>query len=339
MCVRDLPAGATHIGLPPGRRVRVSAGIGAQALIRGDNPYRVEYTNLYGANTPYYPAGEARYYPYPPASLLAALTSLVTGDVRWLSALSHLAAGLLLYLGGRTRGLGSTEAYYLALLFVHMPVGPFIIEQAYTDTTVVFALALFSYCFARSAMTLALLSAGLALALKQTMAVFLIFVFPILWPALAFGEYCVLLALSVVSYGIFLIADAWSLIEDVAYFHLATPFRDDGLTLSSLLYRLRGVPLPAVASPIALLTGAVGWGVYTFGLNTRSVDPRFSARRLASVWVGFASTFLLVLLFSKHAFANYFYVVHGTLVLALLWSRIADEAERSRSTADTVQAS
>ena len=31
VCVRDIPAGATHIGLPPGRRVRVSAGIGAGA--------------------------------------------------------------------------------------------------------------------------------------------------------------------------------------------------------------------------------------------------------------------------------------------------------------------
>ncbi|MBI4925953.1 MAG: EpsG family protein, partial [Bdellovibrio sp.] len=214
----------------------------SKALLHALNPYSISYTNIYG-NTPWYPGGEAKFYPYPPASLLFALTSVVTGDVRWVLIFCHFLTGVFIFLTARERKISLTESFLLAVAFCYIPRIFFNIEQAWTDTTVVFALSLFAYYFNRSKNTKALLSAGFALSLKQT-TIFLVPLFFGLFKKWNLKNFILLFLLCFLTYGVFALWNWHDLFEDVIKFHFATPFRDDALTLSAVLHRLGYAPLP-----------------------------------------------------------------------------------------------
>ena len=145
---------------------------GAAALLDGENPYAIAYSNLYGSSAGYYPDGVARYYPYPPLSLAFPLLGNALGDVRWVFVLCQVATGLALLRIARTSGLEPEECFQLATLFFFVPVGPFVVEQAWTDVTVTFALAPVALAVATGTTRWVHWLAGLALALKQTMVLF-----------------------------------------------------------------------------------------------------------------------------------------------------------------------
>ena len=294
---------------------------GATALAEGKNPYAISYTNLYGYGTPSYPGGEPTAQPYPPLSFLFSLTSLATGDVRWALVFCHLFAALLLYLTARALGLEQREAVLMATLFFWVPGALFMVESAWTETTLVLALAIFSYCLARGRLFGAMVAAGMALALKQTMVVLVPFLV-ILWPRVRLRHLLAATLFSLVSYVPFLIWDPRALYEDLVLFHLATPFRPDGSTVSSALCQITGNPMPAWVSVAALVVGLALW----LPSIRRHVGPaeRNGALLWSLLFAGVASVYLTTLVFSKQAFYNYFYLVHFALVAALCWSRGAD---------------
>jgi hypothetical protein len=59
--------------------------------------------------------------------------------------------------------------------------------------------------------------------------------------------------------------------------------------------------------------------------------PLFRQDRFIAFLLTFGFVFLSTLLFSKHAFTNYFYLFHFVLVLALAWSRVEDVREAAGS--------
>lgn len=292
---------------------------GVAALGQGINPYNIIFNNAYGGGE-LYPGGVARYYPYPPLSLLFAAIGSWLGDVRWSLILCHIATAALLGATGRERGLPSVEAIAFGGLFLCMPQGPFLSEQAWTDPSVTLALAAMSWLLARRQPERALWAAGVALALKQTMVVLLPLLWG-LWRRVTPRRLIAVGSIGAVSYGVFLAWNAGALIQDVVTFHLETPFRPLGLTLSAYLVHFHDVgPLPGWSSIVGIVGGS--WAGVS-ALRRTEGEPDDSLR-VTQLFVGLAFTFLLTLALSKHAFMNYFYQVHFALMAALIWSRIND---------------
>ena len=208
-----------------------------------------------------------------------------------------------------------------------MPVGPFVVEQAWTDVTVTFALAPVALAVATGTTRWVHWLAGLALALKQTMVLF-----ALLWLIAGRGwsrrSLGALVSIPLVTAVPFLVWDPAAMWEDLVWFHAATPFRADGLTLGAHLDRLVDVYIPAWVTVLGLLGALVA-----FAWLDRRVDttPEGGSSRWHRFWLGFAATYLLVLLLSKHAFCNYYFLLHFLLVMALVWKRRA-EAEALDST-------
>lgn len=294
----------------------------ADMLLRGINPYQVVYQNPYSDGS-LYPSGQPDSFPYPPMAFLSAVIGYLLGDVRWPLIACHVATAVLLWATARERKLPATEAVGLAGLFLCMPQGPFLSEQAWTDPSVTLGLALMSLMLARRRADLALWAAGLALALKQTMIVLPPLLWG-LWRRIPTRGLVALFCLSAVSYGLFLMWDADALFNDVVRFHMLTPFRPLSLTLSGYLVYFHEVgPLPGWASLIGVVVG-VGASLRALGSDAGAKDSPCDSHRVWRMYAGLSFTFLLTLALSKHAFMNYYYLVHFSLLTALIWSRIAD---------------
>ncbi|MDA0338175.1 MAG: hypothetical protein O2782_23645 [bacterium] len=293
----------------------------AQALLTGWNPYEFTFVNIYGSGTELYPTGEAVSYPYPPMSFAFALVGHLLGDVRWSLIACHLAAAGLLFATARQRALPITDAIVFGGLFLYLPYGPFVSEQAWTDPTVTFSLGLMSLFLARRQPTAALWAAGLAIACKQTM-ILLVPLLWALWRRIRGAHLLPLFAIAAVTYGAFLLWNAGALWDDVVTFHLLTPFRARALTYSAYVNYLTDSPPPAWLGLVALVTG-----VTTAVVGLRSGGAAATPCDGARVWrfyAGLCFAYLVTALCSKHAFMNYYYVVYFTLVAALVWSRITD---------------
>ena len=293
----------------------------ARSLLFGLNPYTIDFVNVY-STADLYPTGSPDSYPYPPLSLLFALGGFLLGDVRWSLIACHVAAAVLLAATARKRGLPITEVLTFGTMFLYMPHAPFVSEQAWTDPSVAFGLALFSLLLARRQPQAALWAAGFAIALKQTMVVLPPLLWG-LWRRLNRTQLTAIFAISAVTYGLFILWDAEALWNDVVIFHMLTPFRDRAMTLSAyLLYFFEVGPLPSWLSLVGLVVGAAT-AVRALRADTQQDSP-YTSDRVCRFFTGLAFALLLTLVLSKHAFMNYYYLVHFALIAALIWSRITD---------------
>jgi hypothetical protein len=291
----------------------------AQALVKGLNPYEIQYTNVYPEYPNLYPGGVAKFYPYPPLSFLFTLTSLITSDVRWAYLFCHFAAGWVFFLWTRQKKISLEESFFLSFIFLLIPGALYLIERSWTEPSLVLALVLTAYFLEHSQKNQAALCLGFALALKQTM----VMTIPLLlilkeWFWINKRQLFLLTVLPVFSYGIFLIWNASALYEDLVYFHRATPFRPDALTISSWLYRQGLSPLSQRWSFLGLFSGVILSGLVLL-----------KYKKHMFFWLGLAGTYLLTLLFSKHAFYNYYYMVHGLLMIALISTRVHKDSNSS----------
>lgn len=298
------------------------------ALLSGNNPYSIDYTNIYG-DTPWYPSGRADSYPYPPMSLVFNLFYPLTGDPRWGLLLCHTSASIIIFLTARRANLNLLEAFAIGGMGFSAPFNHFLIEQSWTEPSLVFVLSLFSYFVFLKKEKAALVMAGLGLSLKQTMIVFIPFIFSYwslwsFWKKRNFRKIFWFLSLSFLSYGLFFIWSPLDLWNDLVVFHSKSPFRKDGLTLLSWINTFHPIKSPPSWSSFLGMFIGVSIGSYFLTKKIKSKDL-FNPLRMSFFWFSFGLTYLLTLLLSKQAFTNYFYLVHFLLVLALLWSRLSDE--------------
>lgn len=289
--------------------VQYFQGDGSAALLRGVNPYTITFPDiLSGWGLPYYGPGLSDGerllfgFPYPPLSLLLALPGHLFGDYRYAQVVAvTLAGALMAYMRpGRL-------APAAAALFLFTPKVFHVLEEGWTEPFVVLLLAATVYCACRYPKLLPV-ALGLFLAIKQylffvpLLAVLLLprplrwaDLWRLLWPA------------AVVALVVSLPLALWNVrafVYDVVLLQFRQPFRFDAVSYLGWYARYYGLQLPswltfaAVAPPLGLAL----WR---------------GARTPSGFAAGVAAVYLTFFVFSKQAFANYYFFVIGALCCAL----------------------
>ena len=273
----------------------------AQHLLAGQNPYTTAVSDVY--------AGQQNYgyqlfgYVYLPANLyFQTLSYALTGDVRYIHVVAEALAIWALYRISPDRARGQ----WLVLLFLFMPRGLFLIEQAWIDPLIVGAYGMVSWLAERQPGSRWLAASyGLMLSFKQ----YLLF-FALHGLMLERRPARLLLAAGVGLATIvpFLIADPQSLYTYGFVWQLNTGFRSDGLTLVAALYAMTGL---TVGKGFSALVGAVV-----------AVPTFYWFRNLGTEGWRWASllTTITIFIFGGQAFMNYYYWVE-VLILFLIASR------------------
>lgn len=294
--------------------------LGARALLHGVDPYAITYPNYYGHTLWYAPElienGRIAFYPYPPLTLgLGALAFAVAGDVRWALALLVLLAGWLV----RRAGRGSTLAETAALALLFQPVSFLIVEKAWTEPAMLAGAGLTACAMLRrerdgGSASWTAVAAGLLCASKQyapLVAIPLAFALP---PRRRAAVVALAAAIAVATVLPFAIWDPAELWRDLVEAQVLQPFRMDALSWLVAAARAVGRPLPSAIGILAV--GAV---------LLATVRPRAAVDQALRA----ASAGLLALFaFNKQAFANYYWLAAGLLLLAAVVT-----AERARAAA------
>lgn len=270
------------------------------ALFSGSNPYAIRIRDIHPPNLSrelYGPGISVNGrltvgFPYPPVSLLiSSLGYLLAGDCRYAHLAAICAAALLL-----AYARPSKLSFVAPLLFLFTPRVFFVLEQNWSETVVVFLLAVTVFCRCRFPGA-APWATGLLLAGKQ----YMIFTAPALlrkWrevPKAALAAFLVTAPLALWNISEFL--------NSAVIFHFRQPFRHNALSYMALL-RHYGIQIP-IWVPWLLTAAAMVFVVRRAPATTTAI---FSA----------ASFLLLVLLVSnKDAFCNYYYLVIGALAAAI----------------------
>jgi hypothetical protein len=289
------------------------------ALVRGEDPYRIEYRNVYG-DLRYYGPGVAdaervHAFPYPPQTILLDLPAVLGfGDVRTTMVAALLAAALALALlaPAGLRGLAAA-----ALLF--HPKTLSLMKGAWTEPTVLAAVLLLLLALRRLARAppRGWIAAGLAGALlagaKQYSPILLLPLVPAVPAPARRRTVALAAAVTAALFVPFLLWDARGLWNGVVAMQVLQPFRTDSLSWLVVAARLGVGAPPAAAFLCAAVALALTW-------------PRGGS--LPAAAASAAATFLAFLLCAKQAFLNYYWLADALLLAAALL--LAGGAEGTR---------
>jgi hypothetical protein len=294
---------------------------GAEAFLRGGNPYSIDYPNIYAGGLDrifYVPEllrdGHVTVYPYPPLTLLAgSLSRILFGDVRYAAvAEAAIAAIAIARLGGKP-GSGTrarTTAELAALFVLFQPRTLLVLEKAWTEPLVLCCGALTLLAVQRfregapAGAVVAGLAAGALVASKQYAPLLLL---PLLFAAPREGRgRAALAALAVPALTLvpFALWDWQQLFNDVLRAQFVQPLRLDSLSLVALWARVEG----ARSRSFALLGFAAAALVIVLSLRRR---PTLGQAALVA-----AAAFFWFVLFNKQAFCNYLWLAASLLAVA-----------------------
>jgi hypothetical protein len=286
---------------------------GLRALSEGKNPYAITMPQVYG-NQEYYGAGLTENgrlligHPYPPLSLLIEWPfHAATGEYRYALLAALAAAAWLLASVGRT----STGAL-AAVLLLFTPRSFFVVEQGWTESLVVLAIAAAVYAAIRKPAWLPL-ALGALFAMKQ----YAIFLAPIAFMLVApvdrrktLGILARAIAFAAAITLPFALWDLPAFHRSVVEFQFLQPFRIDSLSYLAWYARIAG------SQPAAW----VGFGAMLAALV---VVLWRSPRTPAGFAAGGATILFAFFAFNKQAFCNYYFVVVGAL-----WCAVAAQKPR-----------
>lgn len=281
---------------------------GVAHLLRGENPYAAEYPNVYGERHDqfYGPGivkdGKVQSCPYPPLSLLLAIPGYLVGDIRWSLLAAVTGTAVLAVVLARRLGCPPGAPAELAVIaFLYAPAGFLLIELGWTEPYM--ALAMAATLAAPGALGLAAV-----VGVKQYGFLFL----PALrghleWRSVALG--CVLAGLIALPFWLWGPGAFWfGLVE----FQFLQPFRDDALSVPAAIAARTGWRAP----------GALG--LLTAGLVAALVLWR-GPRQRSDVPLAAAAILLALVLFTKQAFLNYYWLVLAFLMLSAVLASGEDQ--------------
>lgn len=292
------------------------------ALGRLHSPYSITFPNIYDTEALYGAGlvvdGRVQFgFPYPPLSLLMAVPAhALGGDVRYaeLAALLAGAASIGYCARGRIAPLAAAGVLFTPRTF-------FVLEQAWTESLVIgwaglTVLAATRASTLRSAAArvpdLSSIALGLLVAVKQHLVIALVLT---RWLRRREGSEGATRSMLLVACAVaavitmpFFLWDPAGMWRSVVILQLREPFRSDSLSVLSYFVRHGWPPTPAalLAAPLAALAGGLGLTWWRL------------PRTPAGFALGLGTTFLLLFLFSKKAFCNYYF-----LVIALLMAGVA----------------
>jgi len=265
-------------------------------FLRGDLVYSGGYSEIYGGRYGYEPG--FNYWPV----VLYFLTPFqaIIGDPRWGLVLAHLFSVALLY---------RYADRAVAVLWLALPIGPFVLEQAWNEPLLI--LLTFAFCFLWRAKkeTEAAVVLGLVLAGKQYLLPF--GVLSLLWIFRAQGNRSALRCAGIAA-AVFLFSLVYFLVrEPQGFFHttvtkvLAFPYREDSLNFTTYLVR-HGWEWGSLLRRVLIVAAFFYSGFRIF------------KKPSAESWAG-ANAFFYFAAFTlgNHAFCNYYYWVLGLWALQL----------------------
>jgi hypothetical protein len=265
----------------------------AQHLLAGLNPYTVPFSDVYRGTRDY--GYHTLGYAYLPANLLLQTVAYgLTGDIRYGYIAAEVVVAIGLYRVARPAP-GRLAPMLVVLLFLFHPRGLFVIEQGWTEPFIAGAFALFLWLRDRRPGSVWSAAAyGFMLSLKQYLVYFVLHLFMIERRPKALAAAAGTGFLTLVP---FLVWNPMSLYTYGVLFQLETPFRPDGLTVVTVLYRLFGF---TAGKWLAALVG-LGVGLYTYW--------RFLGLGLIGYLLAVTLTTYAIFLFGSQAFCNYYYLV------------------------------
>lgn len=308
----------------------------AKALLSGQNPYAIDFPNIYGDDAWVYSKevmkdGRVTFgFPYPPLSLLMYLPSyMLTGESRYAHLLALTFTALLTWRISR-----STFAILAATLILTVPVGWRVVEFCWSEPFLILTFAIVAWAGVRHPRLLPY-ALGAFLCCKQYCVVFV----PLVWLLLP-------RPLSMRSSGIFLlkmigtgavISLPLALWNWPAFWHsnvtiqVLQPFRRDSFSFPPLLIEwlypetaADGTKLPP---PPARLLAMFSIVPFLAMLLAYVIGYFRSARTIGGFCLALSLTAMIFLFTNRQAFLNY----HLFAQMTLLISAVTIAAERAES--------
>ena len=270
---------------------------GAQCLLQLENTYQKLFTGVYSSE-PF------NYYAYPPITIfLTTPFYFIFGDVRWTFIFAELVGAIFIFRLAVRSGLPLNVSKYLTLLFYCIPFMPFVIEQSWTEPLLVWSCILFIYFYQFHRVILSMIFLGVFFASKQ----YLILVIPLLLKLkFRFRYFWIPVLICMITYGIYLVWDAQSIIHDNVLFHFRSRFRPDALNLSAYLFNNWNIRIPGIVTIILMLFGLI--------LGMLCV-PKTTSGFFKAISI----VFFITLVVNKHAFCNYYYFLASIIFLNLFF--------------------
>ena len=288
---------------------------GPRALLRGENPYRMQFPDIYHGTAQekdrdvygqgLSEQGKLKFgFPYPPLSLYFATAGYaIAGDHRYAQLAAMTLAGVFVAFcrPGRVAALA-------AVLLLFTPRAFLVLGRGWTEPFVVLPLAA-TVCFAcRGRWWATAVSLGLLLGVKQYM-VFALPLAPLLvprpWTGPKVGKLMMVAgATAAVLNAPLALWDLGAFYHSAAVVQKVAPFREDALSFLVWIYHVQGVKYEVRFAFVAM---AVGIGLSLWRCPR---DPMGFAAAVAMAYLPFIA-------FNKQAFANYYFFVIGALCCAV----------------------
>jgi hypothetical protein len=278
------------------------------ALREGSSPYSISFTNIYG-NSSFYPPGfssgsEVQFgFPYPPLALLMALPGKAIGDIRYAELAALLVGAACIARSGRGR-----RAPLAAMVLLFTPRSLFVLEQGWSEPFAICWLGVL-LCVAAKRMPVGV-PLGLLIGVKQHLLLALLFS-PLLHAkkSPATRRRTIGTALAVVGAITlpFVFWDPSGFWKSVAALQFNERLRLDSLSVIAALGQRGWTPSGMVLVAVPAVALAVGI----------AFSWRFAPRTPSGFALSLGLSLLLLFLFSKKAFCNYYYLVIAALAASI----------------------
>lgn len=285
---------------------------GLDATLDGQSPYDITIANPYNAEESEKFYGEGAVvdgrvqfgYPYLPVPLLLDIPAHVLGDARWMHLLSLLGAGAVAWRISTDR-IGRAASVFLVI----NPLTTTVLIAYWIEPVLVLLLALTVWAMLRGSRWTGLVL-GLFFASKQYAFAYV----PSLWSVArsrGWRTVWIAAAVGVVTVGAFALWSPRAFVHSAIEFQFIQPFRDDSMSL------LPGLTDAFGTIPEWLLTLSPILGLLVSLLVAVRTKPGPTAFLL-----GIGLSLMVMVLLSKQAFMNYYFLMGAAMLLAVVvWPR------------------
>lgn len=268
---------------------------GSEGLLKGQNPYSINFPQIYN-----YPQD---YFPYLPLTAIIVLPfNIILGDPRFtLIAANLLVVFALRQILKKSRSILAHEL--IPLIYIFHPQMTFMVEQAWIDPLIFATFAAFIYSVMdKKRGVISTLLLGITISLKQTFILLLpfLYLYKKIPRKILFGSVIVL----IISVTPFLLWDSTNFIKDAVMNHFERRFWwHNSLTLNSFYFSQLGNNLPS----FLFLTI---WGISFVAIIRKIKD-------LSTLVLGISLWFFIFYFFNYQAYMNYYPFVSSMILLGI----------------------